>query len=79
MNQRWTKIHREKASEASTLGLRSSHQGGLGACPQQAKKGRSPPAPQELFWERGTHLHTCITKLTPNNPKIHQTKIGKNI
>ena len=60
MNQRWTKIHREKASEASTLGLRSSHQGGLGACPQQAKKGRSPPAPQELFWDIASNVHACM-------------------
>ena len=79
-------IDKEKASEASLhrpqggLPLAASRPvGGLGACPQQAKKGRSPPAPQELFWDIDINVHACMNQKTPNDQKIPRMKTGKNI
>ena len=50
----------KRANESVFQDRSAASQGGLGACPQQAKKGRSPPAPQGFFWDIGTNIHACV-------------------
>ncbi len=47
------------------------------ACPQQQKKSEAPCL--EVFLrDIASNDHTCITKMTPNEQKIQQTKYEKN-
>ena len=43
-------MSQKRAVERASWGGEASSKGVWGRSPQQAKKGRSPPAPQELFW-----------------------------
>lgn len=65
------------ANEMSVMGQRSCPTGGLGACPQQVKKGRRPLLRRSFFEEFGTKLHTCTTKKTSNYRTIIQIKKGQ--
>ena len=64
------------ANEMSVMGQRSCPTGGLGACPQQVKKGRSPLLRRSFFEEFGTKLHTCTTKNSSNDKTTNQIKKG---
>lgn len=63
------------ANVMSAMGQRSCPTGGLGACPQQVKKGRSPLLRRSFFEEFGTKLHACMKKI-PQTTK-QQTKLKK--
>ena len=64
------------ANVMSVLGQHSCPTGGLGACPQQVKKGRSPLLRRSFFGEFGTKLHTCMTKNSPNDKTTNQINKG---
>lgn len=68
---------RRIANEMSVMGQRSCPTGGLGACPQQVKKGRSPLLRRSFFEEFGTKLHACMKKNTSNDKTINQIKKGQ--
>jgi hypothetical protein len=65
------------ASIASVKEQPSCSFGGLGACPQQVKKGRSPLLGTSFFKECGATLHTCIQKIKQNNKINHKLKKGQ--
>ena len=65
---------RRIANEMRVMGQRSCPTGGLGACPQQVKKGRSPLLRRSFFEEFGTKLHACMKKNTSNYKTINQIK-----
>ena len=64
------------ANEMSVMGQLSCPKGGLGACPQQVKKGRSPLLRRSFFGEFGTKLHTCTSKNSSNEKIINQINKG---
>ena len=57
MNKKVNDLNRKTVSEKSFYGSLCGLKGGLGVCHQQAKRGRSPPAPQEFF---GTYIYRSM-------------------
>ena len=72
-------VRRENLGEMRIYEALCNSTGGLGACHQQAKKGRSPWVLQELFWDSDIRVHACMNQKTPNDQKIPRMKTGKNI
>ena len=70
-------MSKKRVSETNFCGRHCLPLGVWRACHQQAKKGQSPQAPQELFWDTDGSVHTCMNETTPNDPKIQQTKTKK--
>ena len=71
-------VRREGLGEMRIYEVLRDSTGGLGACHQQAKKGRSPWVLQELFWDSDIRVHACMNQKTPNGLKIPRIKTGKN-
>ncbi len=65
------------ANEMSVWEQRSCSQGGLGACPQQVKKGPLPVLRRSFFEDIDINVHTCMKKTTPNDQTIPQINKGK--
>ena len=65
------------ANEMSVWEQRSCSQGGLGACPQQVKKGLLPVLRRSFFEDIDINVHACMKKNTTNDQTIPQINQGE--
>ena len=70
-------MSRKIANELSVVGQRSCPQGGLGACPQQVKKGPRPGLRRSFFGDIDINVHTCLTKMTKKLAKLPRNNQGE--